>query len=891
MTFVYGFDQAQTPDQRLLGGKGAGLCDMTKAGLPVPPGFIITTEACLNYLTNKQQLPKDLMKEAGEHLQNLEAKTGKGFGKGTNPLLVSVRSGAAVSMPGMMDTILDLGLNDETVDALVQVSGDERFAYDSYRRFLQLFCKIALGVKGELFDLALEELKTQRGVKMDTDLKASDLKVLVKTYKELCRKETGHDFPSSALEQLDHAVKAVFESWNSPRCVFYRKANNITPDQANGTAVTVQMMVFGNMGPDSATGVAFTRNPETGENRLYGEYLVNAQGEDVVAGVRTPKPVELLKEDMPKVFEELHAVRRRLEDKYHEVQDFEFTVEKGKLYLLQTRNGKMNPSAQVRTSLDLLHEGMITEEQAILRVTPENIEALLHRRFDPKYKHKALARGVPASPGAASGIAVFDADTAARVGKTGKKVILVREETKPEDVHGFYASEAILTSRGGRTSHAAVVARGLGKPCIVGCEAIRINPNQREFAVNGVHVKEGDSISVDGTTGEVLLGEIPTVEPEPTPEVIELLKMADKLRRLGVRANADTPEAAARARASGAEGIGLCRTERMFNAKDRLPIVQEMILAETPEERKRALDRLLPLQRKDFKEILKVMQSLPVTIRLLDPPLHEFLPSIEALQTQIEEAKKRGANAEEIQKIEKVLAKVRSMWEVNPMLGHRGVRVGISHPEIYEMQARGIFEAYAELMKEGIEARPQIMIPQVALPEELAVIRGRIEQIAAEVEKETGVKTKYAYGTMMETVRACLLAGKVAEVADFMSFGTNDLTQATYSFSREDAEGKFLPKYIEAGILPANPFEILDRDGVGRLIRIVVAEGHAVKPDMEIGICGEHGGEPSSIEFCHKAGLSYVSCSAFRVTVARLAAARAVANEHMKGKITGLVTA
>lgn len=890
MPYVYSFEQVEKPDRKLLGGKGSGLCDMTKAGLPVPAGFIVSTEASLTYLAGNKQLPPGLMREVEEHLHSLEAKTGKSFGKGSNPLLVSVRSGAAVSMPGMMDTILDLGLNDETVKALEKVSGDERFAYDSYRRFLQLYCKIALGLKGELFDQALEELKTRLGVKFDTDLKAADLKQLVETYKEICRKETRREFPSKPVEQLEHAVKAVFESWNSPRCVFYRKANNITPDQANGTAVTVQMMVFGNMGPHSGTGVAFTRNPETGENKLYGEYLINAQGEDVVAGVRTPKPVELLKDEMPRVHEELLAIRTRLEDYYHEVQDFEFTVEKGKLYLLQTRNGKLNPSAQVRTSLDLLHEGMISEEQAILRVKPENLEALLHRRFDLKAKPKALAKGVPASPGAASGIAVFDADTAARIGKNGKKVILVREETKPEDVHGFYASEAILTSRGGRTSHAAVVARGLGKPCIVGCEAIRINPEGKEFAVDGIHVKEGDSISVDGTTGEVLLGDIPTVEPEPTPEVIELLKMADKLRRLGVRANADTPEAAARARANGAEGIGLCRTERMFNAKDRLPIVQEMILADTPEERMQALNRLLPLQRKDFKEILKAMEGLPVTIRLLDPPLHEFLPSIEALQTKIDQAKANSADAENVQKLEEVLGKVRALWEVNPMLGHRGVRVGISYPEIYEMQARAIFEAYAELMKDGVQARPQIMIPQVALPEELAAVRRRIEQVAAEVEKETGVNMRYAYGTMMETVRACLLAGKVAEVADFMSFGTNDLTQATYSFSREDAEGKFLPKYLEAGILPANPFEILDRDGVGRLIRIVVEEGHAVKPEIEIGICGEHGGEPSSIEFCHKVGLTYVSCSAFRVTVARLAAARAAAGEHVRGKVSGLVT-
>ncbi len=890
MKYVYHFDEVEKTDRKLLGGKGAGLCDMTRAGLSVPPGFIITTEACLAYLAGNRKLPADLMKEVEEHLHSLEANTGKTFGKGSNPLLVSVRSGAAVSMPGMMDTILDLGLNNETVRALAAISGDERFAYDSYRRFLQLFCKITLDVKGELFDQALEELKSQRKVESDTDLKAEDLKELLEKYKEICRKETGHDFPSSPLVQLEYAVKAVLESWNSPRSQFYRKANNITADQANGTAVTVQMMVFGNMGPDSATGVAFTRDPETGENELYGEYLLNAQGEDVVAGVRTPKPVEQLRGEMPRVHAELLAVRRRLEDYYHEVQDFEFTVEKGKLYLLQTRNAKMNPSALVKTSLDLLREGEITKDQAILRVKPENLEALLHRRFDPKAKPKALAKGVPASPGAASGIAVFDADTAAKIGKNGTKVILVREETKPEDVHGFYASEAILTSRGGRTSHAAVVARGLGKPCVVGCEAIRINPHQRTFAVDGVQVKEGDHISVDGSTGEVLLGEIPTVEPEPSPEVIELLKMADELRRLGVRANADTPEAAAKARANGAEGIGLCRTERMFNAKDRLPIVQGMILAESLEERKRELDRLLPLQRRDFKEILKAMQGLPVTIRLLDPPLHEFLPSIEALHTQIEQAKAQNAPANEIRQLEKLHTKVRGMWEVNPMLGHRGVRVGISHPEIYEMQARAIFEAYAELRREGVEARPQVMIPQVALPEELATVRRRIEQIAAEVEKETGVKMEYAYGTMMETVRACLLAGKVAEVADFMSFGTNDLTQATYSFSREDAEGKFLPKYIETGILPANPFEILDREGVGRLIRIVVEEGHAVKPEMEIGICGEHGGEPSSIEFCHSAGLTYVSCSAFRVTVARLAAARAAAGERLKEKVSGIVT-
>ncbi len=891
MGYVHDFDRVQSPDRRLLGGKGAGLCDMTRGGLPVPMGFVITTEACLAYLGGNQKLPSRLMQEIEEHLHSLEQKTGKTFGGRANPLLVSVRSGAAVSMPGMMDTILDLGLNDETVKALAMFGGDERFAYDSYRRFLQLFCKIALGVKGEFFDQALEVMKKKRGAKLDTDLTAADLKELVEEYKVIVRREIGRDFPSSPLEQLEHAVKAVFESWNSPRCVFYRKANNITAEQANGTAVTVQMMVFGNMGTDSATGVAFTRDPETGENKLYGEYLVNAQGEDVVAGVRTPKPVEEMKDELPKVHAELLTIRKRLEDYYHEVQDFEFTVEKGKLYLLQTRNGKMNPAALVKTSLDLLHEGMISDEQAILRVKPENLEALLHKRFDPRAKSKALAKGVPASPGAASGIAVFDADTAAKIGKEGKKVILVREETKPEDVHGFYASEAILTSRGGRTSHAAVVARGLGKPCVVGCEAIRINPQKREFAVDGIYVKEGDAISVDGTTGEVLLGELPTIEPEPTPEVIELLKIADRIRRLGVRANADTPEAAAKARANGAEGIGLCRTERMFNAKDRLPIVQEMILAETPEERKQALDKLTPMQRQDFKGILKTMEGLPVTIRLLDPPLHEFLPSIESLRSQIEQETTRKAPTDEIQRLEKILAKVRALWEVNPMLGHRGVRVGISYPEIYQMQARAIFEAYAELKKEGVEAKPQIMIPQVALPEELATVRQRVQETAAQVEKETGVKTKYAYGTMMETVRACLLAGKVAEVADFMSFGTNDLTQATYSFSREDAEGKFLPKYLEVGILPANPFEILDRDGVGRLIRIVEEEVHAVKPEMEIGICGEHGGEPSSIEFCHKAGLTYVSCSAFRVTVARLAAARAVAAERMKGKVAGLVTA
>jgi pyruvate,orthophosphate dikinase len=914
--FVFLFEEADGTNKKLFGGKGAGLSEMTRMGLPVPPGFTVTTEACVKYYENNQKLPPGLMDEVKAKLKVIEKKTKKTFGDGKNPLLVSVRSGAALSMPGMMDTILNLGLNRKTLEGMIQATGDERFVYDAYRRFIQLFGKIALGVDEKKFDEILNETKQRLGARYDTDLDATALKEICDRYLEVVRAETGTPFPEDPMVQLELAIEAVFKSWMGKRAVDYRREFKITPDMANGTAVNICTMVFGNMGADSATGVAFTRDPGTGENYLYGEYLVNAQGEDVVAGIRTPKPLQDMQKEMPEVYRQLENIKKILETHFREVQDFEFTVERGKLYMLQTRNGKMNAEAIVRSSVEMVEEGLISKQRAIMRLRPVDLEQLLHKRIDPHYKATAIAVGLPASPGAASGKAIFDADEAERRGKMGEKVILVREETKPEDIHGFFAAQGILTCRGGKTSHAAVVARGMGKPCVSGCEELRIDLKAREATIRNTRIKEGDAITIDGTKGEVYLGELPTVDPEIGGNLMKLLGWADEFRTIGVRANADTPEGALKARQMGAEGIGLCRTERMFNAMDRLPLVREMILAETREKREEFIAKLLPMQKADFKAILKAMEGLPVTVRLLDPPLHEFLPTTEELTEQLHalkslavilengdriteamrfldpafrealkplenlvsdlmEVKGKESAKKLIQKQEETLRKVREMMEVNPMLGHRGVRLGITSPEIYRMQIQAYMEAIAELTKEGVNIQPELMVPQVCTAEELKWVHRMVEEVQQEVEKKYDVKVKCAFGTMIEVVRACMRAGKLAEVSDFFSFGTNDLTQATFSFSREDAENKFLPLYNERKILQDNPFEVLDVKGVGRLMQITTEWGRKTKPNLKIGICGEHGGHPESVEFCHKIGLSYVSCSAMRIPVARLAGAQA----------------
>ncbi len=921
--YVYSFEEADGTNKKLFGGKGAGLAEMTRMGLPVPPGFIVTTEACIKYYENKKRLPKGLMEEVKESIKKIEEKTKKVFGGSQNPLFFSVRSGAAISMPGMMDTILNLGLNDDTIEGLIRITSDGRFAFDAYRRFIQLFGKIAMGVPDEEFDSILSKTKQRKNILNDIDLDADDLKDICKEYLSLIKKSTGNPFPDDPMVQLRLAIEAVFRSWMGKRAIDYRKEFNITPEMANGTAVNVCTMVFGNMGFDSLTGVAFTRDPGTGENILYGEYLVNAQGEDVVAGIRTPKPIQELKKEMPKIYRELERVRKVLEEHFHEVQDFEFTVEKGNLYILQTRNGKMNAQAIVKTSKDMVSEKLITKEKAVMRLNPHELEQLLHKRIDPTFKGKPIASGLPASPGAASGKAVFDADEAERIGKLGQKVILVREETKPEDIHGFFASQGILTSRGGKTSHAAVVARGMGKPCVSGCEQLSIDIKAREATLGNIRIKEGDFITIDGSKGEIYLGEVPTVDPEISEDLLTLLRWADEIRTMGVRANADTPEDAIRARRLGAEGIGLCRTERMFNAVDRLPIVREMILAGTKEKRAEAISKLLPLQKGDFKQIFKAMEGLPVTVRLLDPPLHEFLPSaeevasglrkleemerafaamenlsetmkfldpsfreslkpIEHMMVDIVEIKEKRLDRKLIRKEQETLRKVKEMMEVNPMLGHRGVRLGITYPEIYKMQIQAIMEAAAELIKEGVDVQPEIMVPQVCTAQELKWVYQLVKKVQKEVEKEYGIKISFKFGTMIEVVRACMRAGRLAEVADFFSFGTNDLTQATFSFSREDAENKFLPLYNQRKILQDNPFEVLDVKGVGRLMMITIEWGRKTKPDLKIGICGEHGGHPESVEFCHSIGLSYVSCSVPRLPIARLAAAHAKLKEKEK---------
>jgi len=908
--YVYSFTEGDGKARQLLGGKGANLCEMTQIGLNVPPGYTITTEACLKYLENNNTYPDGLMEEVKEQMTALEKVTGKGFGDAHNPLLVSVRSGSAMSMPGMMDTILNLGMNSETLQGEIEQTGDERFAYDAYRRFIQLFGKVALNVDDEHFDEPFEALKKREGVKEDVGLSADNLKEISEVFLDVVHAQTGQAFPEDPYIQLDLAIKAVLGSWSGKRAVDYRREFNITPEMANGTAVNICTMVFGNRGDDCATGVAFTRNPGNGENIFYGEYLVNAQGEDVVAGIRTPKPIAQMAEEMPDLYRQLEELRSKLETHYSEIQDFEFTIEKGILYCLQTRNGKMNTQAMVRTSVELVQEGLINEEQALLRIAPESLEQMLFPRLDPNANATALATGLPASPGAACGHVVFDADRAvAQKAANDRPLILLREETKPEDIHGFFVSEAILTSRGGKTSHAAVVARGMGKPCVAGAAGIEVDVLARRAHIGDVVIKEGDLITLDGTTGSVYLGAVDTVEAEFSDELKTLLSWADKRARLKVMANADVPEDAERALKYGAMGIGLCRTERMFNAAERLPIVLEMIVSDTLEQRQAALDRLLPIQRQDFVELFTTMSPRPVTVRLLDPPIHEFLPSENQLIDDLVQLKHlrdsmRGSEVlsatlsllstengvlapiqqladsslvdEAIEKKEAILKKVRSLFEVNPMLGHRGVRLGITFPEIYAMQIRAVLEAACECQKKGVEVHPEIMIPQVCTSEELITIKVIVETIRKEVEQAQGIAPIFKFGTMMEVVRACMRAEQLAQEVEFFSFGTNDLTQAAFSFSREDAENKFLPMYNEAGILQDNPFEVLDTKGVGKLMELAVGWGRGVRKDMKIGICGEHGGHPASINFCHKIGLTYVSCSGPRVPIARLAAAHAV---------------
>ncbi len=911
--WVYAFSEGDGKNKHLLGGNGANLCEMTQIGLNVPPGFVITTEACLAYLDDAgHALPGGVMDEVRLQLAQVEASSGKVFGGRENPLLVSVRSGSAMSMPGMMDTILNLGLNAETLQGLIAQTGNERFAHDAYRRFIQLFGKVALGVPEELFDHEFNAVKAKAGVKHDVGLSARDLAEIAERFLEVVKKHTGQPFPVDPYEQLEIAIKAVFNSWGGKRAVDYRREFKITPAMANGTAVNVVAMVFGNMGDAgenySATGVGFTRDPGTGENVMFGEYLVNAQGEDVVAGIRTPKPVAELEKEMPDLYRQLVELRNQLENHYQEVQDYEYTIEKGVLYCLQTRNGKMNATALVRTSVEMVREGLIDKTRALLRIQPEMLEQLLFPRLDPKAGAISVAKGLPASPGAASGIAVFDADRAEKLGRAGEKVILVREETKPEDIHGFFAAQGILTSRGGKTSHAAVVARGMGKPCVAGAEGIHVDVHTRQAIVGDKAFGEGTLITIDGTTGDVYLGNVAMIEADFSDELGTLLSWADEVAKLKVMANADTPHDAARALQFGAMGIGLCHTERMFNAVERLPIVVEMIVADTLGDRQTALNKLLPIQREDFVGIFKVMAPRPVTIRLLDPPIHEFLPTADTLVEEIEQLKHlrdtvRGMQVlsdavdfmyrtrdthpmvrmtadpvlldEAITKKEAMLKKVRALFEVNPMLGHRGVRLGLTHPEIYSMQIRAILEAAAECQNAGIEVHPEIMVPQVCTAQELKQVKRWVEDIRANVEATSGVKLDFKFGSMLEVVRACMRAENLAEEAEFFSFGTNDLTQATFSFSREDAENKFLPMYNQHKILQDNPFEVLDVKGVGKLMQLAVEWGRATRPGMKIGICGEHGGHPASINFCHEVGLTYVSCSGPRVPVARLAAAQA----------------
>jgi len=879
--WVYGFGGG-TADGRadmknLLGGKGANLAEMSSIGLPVPPGFTVTTEVCTYYYANGRKYPDELQGQVEAALAAIEAEVGARFGDADNPLLVSVRSGARASMPGMMDTVLNLGLNDSTVVGLINRSGDRRFAYDSYRRFIQMYSDVVLGVDHYHFEELMDLAKEEKGVELDTALDADDLAALTQRFKQKVKDETGEPFPEDPRDQLWGAVGAVFGSWMNQRAIVYRKLNSIPEEW--GTAVNVQAMVFGNMGSDCATGVAFTRDPSTGENIFYGEFLINAQGEDVVAGIRTPQQLTVaakraqgsdlpaMEEAMPEVFAQLAEVRKTLEQHYRDMQDIEFTVQQKKLYMLQTRNGKRTVHAALRIAVEMAAEGLITHDEAVSRIEPRGLDQLLHPTLDPKAERKVVAKGLPASPGAASGKVVFSADEAETEARKGERVILVRVETSPEDIHGMHAAEGILTTRGGMTSHAAVVARGMGRPCVSGAGQIRVDYADGSFFVGDVTVKAGDRITIDGGTGEVMLGEVPTVQPELSGNFATIMEWADKVRRMRVRTNAETPADARAAREFGAEGIGLCRTEHMFFEGERIVAMREMIVATEEKGRRAALAKLLPYQRQDFVELFRIMTGLPVTIRLLDPPLHEFLPHTEDEMSQVAEA--AGVSVETVRR------RSLELKEANPMLGHRGCRLAITFPEICEMQARAIFEAAAEVAKAGDEAPvPEVMIPLAATEKEIAVLKAIIDRVAGEVKQASGVALEYMVGTMIELPRAALQAGKIAGVAEFFSFGTNDLTQTAFGLSRDDA-GSFLGEYVDKGLLEADPFVSLDQEGVGELVKIAAERGRAARPGLKLGICGEHGGDPASIGFCETVGLDYVSCSPFRVPIARLSAAQA----------------
>ncbi len=881
LVYFFGAGKAdgETAMKALLGGKGANLAEMTNIGLPVPPGFTISTEVCTRFYEVGGELPAELEPQMKEALKRMEELVGARFGDPAEPLLVSVRSGARASMPGMMDTVLNLGLNAKTAEGMVKRTGDERFVYDSYRRFIQMYGNVVLGLSHDLFEEKLTSTVKAAGVEEESQLDPAALEELVKSYKEIVKRETGSDFPEDPWVQLEWAVKAVFKSWNNNRAVSYRRLHRI-PDEW-GTAVTVQAMVFGNMGPDSATGVAFTRDPATGQNIFYGEYLPNAQGEDVVAGIRTPRPLakgtsELtsLEEYMPELYKQLCDVRDKLERHYKDVQDLEFTIQKGTLYILQTRAGKRTGAAAVKFAVDMVDEGLIDTKTAVRRVEPGHLDQLLHPQIDPKSGASSVAKGLPASPGAASGKVVFTAPDAVAMAAKGEKVVLIRNETSPDDIDGMHSAQAVVTARGGMTSHAAVVARGMGKSCVAGCGALSIDVDAKIIKVKDQTIREDDFVTVDGTTGNLYLGKVETIEPELTGDFSRFMEWTDEVRTMGVRANSDTPEDSAVARRFGAEGIGLCRTEHMFFGEERLPVVQEMILADDVEGRKKALDRLLPFQRDDFVGIFKAMEGLPVTVRLLDPPLHEFLPSSASAIEKL--ADKTGRTSKEVQ------SKVESLREANPMLGHRGCRLGITYPEVYEMQMRAIFEAACHLTKEEVSVLPEIMIPLIGTAAEFNRLREMCDKVGAEVMESAGVKLKYLVGTMIEIPRACLIADDVARQAEFFSFGTNDLTQMTFGYSRDDA-GTFLPGYVEKGILKEDPFQVLDVEGVGQLVSMGIEKGRSMRSDLKIGICGEHGGDPTSVHFCFSAGMNYVSCSPYRVPIARLAAAQAALGMEARG--------
>jgi len=872
--YVYLFEESRATEESLyiLGNKGAQLAEMTAIGLPVPPGFTITTAACLEYLEKGNKLPEGVMDEVKEKLAVVEEKLDKKFGDNENPLLFSVRSGSYVSMPGMMDTVLNLGLNDVSVEAFAKQTGSERGAWDSYRRLVNMFGDVVMGVDHAKFEEQLDEVKKARGVKLDTELGIDDLKEVVKRYKKVVKDNTSEEFPQDPWIQLQKGIEAVFASWNIKRAVDYRRINKLKEDA--GTAVNCQAMVFGNMGDDCGTGVGFTRNPATGDKEHYGEWLINAQGEDVVAGIRTPQPLDTMKDVLPQAYEELLKVYDILEKHYKDMQDFEFTIERGTFFMLQTRTGKRTAAAAIKIAVDMEEEALITREGAILRVKPEQLDQLLHKQIDVEANLEVIAKGLPASPGAAMGKAVFSADDAEMKANEGEKVILVRTETSPEDIHGMAVAEGILTARGGMTSHAAVVARGMGKCCVAGCESISVSEKEGKFTVGDHVISEGDLIALNGNTGEVILGEVELIEPQMTGEFSTLMEWADEARTLGVRTNADTPHDSKVARDFGAEGIGLCRTEHMFFEGDRIKAVREMILSKDEAGRRRALEKLLPMQKGDFKGIFEVMKGLPVTIRLLDPPLHEFLPHEEK---DIEElASEMNVPVDELK------SKIKSLHEINPMLGHRGCRLAITYPEIAEMQAQAIIEAACELAKGGVDVIPEIMIPLVCHVNELKAIKDKVVAIADDIIMASGVELTYKVGTMIEVPRAALTADEIAAEAEFFSFGTNDLTQMTFGFSRDDS-GKFLPEYVEKKVLPAEPFQTIDVSGVGLLVEMAVEKGRKVRSDLKVGICGEHGGDPASVEFCHKTGLNYVSCSPYRVPIARLAAAQASIKEK-KGK-------